>query len=84
MRTRIEGVDISETSSSASLKELLAKNPYVDVILLDFRMPDSIGFSVLVELRTRVPEVPVVVVSATEYDEAVDRASPGSLSSSTC
>lgn len=71
---RIEGVEIAEASSAAALQELLATTDDVDVVLLDLRMPDSKGFSALVQLRTRFPDIPVVVVSATEDSAAVNRA----------
>lgn len=74
LRARIEGVEIAEASSLASLQDLLGATPDIDVILLDLRMPDSNGFSALVKLRTRFPEIPVIVVSAIEDDEAVNRA----------
>jgi DNA-binding NarL/FixJ family response regulator len=74
VRTRIAGVEIEEAASIAALDELLSNVSDIDVILLDLRMPDSKGFSALVQLRTRFPDVPVIVVSAIEDAEAIDRA----------
>ncbi len=74
VRARIADVEIAEASSVAALLDVLAASSDFDVILLDLRMPDSKGFSALVLLRTRFPEIPVVVVSATEDSDAVDRA----------
>lgn len=74
VRARIDRVEIAEAASAAALHELLAGQHDVDLVLLDLRMPDSKGFSALVQLRTRFPEIPVVVVSATEDGAAINRA----------
>ena len=37
--------------------------PDVDCVLLDLGLPDAIGLSALAELRARVPDVPVVVLT---------------------
>lgn len=74
VRARIAGVEIEEASSISALDTLLSSVSGIDVILLDLRMPDSKGFSALVQLRTRFPDVPVIVVSAIEDAEAIDRA----------
>jgi len=43
----------------------------LDLILLDLSMPGTTGFSGLVTLRSTVPSVPIVVVSASEDIETV-------------
>jgi DNA-binding NarL/FixJ family response regulator len=67
-------VDIQE---SASLDELLGQLEAVgaaDLVLLDLRFPGVQGFSGLLELRSRFPETPVVVISALEEKPLVDDA----------
>jgi len=43
----------------------------LDLIMLDLSMPQTTGFSGLVNLRSKVPSVPIVIVSASEDLETV-------------
>ena len=70
----IHGAEIEEASSLMSLTEKLHAQPGVDLLLLDLRMPDAQGFSALVQIRTQFPEIPVVIVSAADDRESVNRA----------
>lgn len=63
---------IREAGDLASLSKALAADEPVDLVLLDLAMPGVSGFSGLLYLRSQHPEIPVVVVSATE-DRAVMR-----------
>jgi len=49
-------------------------NPDVSLVLLDLTLPHKNGFDLLAELREVSPEVPIVVLSATEDRETVLRA----------
>lgn len=62
----LPGVTIREAGDLPSLSAELAKSDAVDLILLDLTMPGVSGFSGLLYLRSQHPEIPVVVVSATE------------------
>ena len=68
----IKGAEIREASDLPSLSRELARGEPVDLILLDLAMPGVSGFSGLLYLRSQHPEIPVVVVSATE-DHSVMR-----------
>lgn len=60
--------DQFESERVASLSKalvLLEKEPY-DVILLDLALPDSVGIATFSQICVRVPEVPIVVISALE------------------
>ena len=57
---------IREAGDLASLSKALAADEPVDLVLLDLAMPGVSGFSGLLYLRSQHPEIPVVVVSATE------------------
>ena len=35
-----------------------------DVVLLDLSLPDSTGFPTFIKMHTRVPEIPVVILTA--------------------
>jgi len=68
----IPGVEVREAHDLPSLGSALALDHAVDLVLLDLAMPGVSGFSGLLYLRSQYPEVPVVIVSATE-DRAVMR-----------
>lgn len=72
--SQIECARTIEAASLAALFEILRTETDIDAVLLDLKMPDSKGFSALVRLRTNHPEVPVVIVSATEDSDTVQRA----------
>jgi DNA-binding NarL/FixJ family response regulator len=57
---------ISEASSIEAARETLDKQGPFDVVLLDLSMPGTRGLDGLLELRTRHPRLPIVVVSALE------------------
>ncbi len=62
----LPGAEIREAGDLASLGTALARDTAIDLVLLDLAMPGVSGFSGLLYLRSQHPEVPVVVVSATE------------------
>jgi DNA-binding NarL/FixJ family response regulator len=70
-------IGVSEILEAGSLDELIALlatgNP-MDLILLDLTMPGVQGLSGLLYLRTEHPEIPVVIVSASEDAVTIRRA----------
>jgi DNA-binding NtrC family response regulator len=60
-----DGYDTSAVSTGPEALEFLA-NASVDVVLLDIVMPGMDGMQVLEELRTRLPHLPVVMLTATK------------------
>ena len=72
LSSMLNQVDVHEAGDLAALGRILATGGSPDLILLDLAMPDVSGFSGLMYLRSQHPEIPVVVVSATE-DRAVMR-----------
>jgi DNA-binding NarL/FixJ family response regulator len=52
--------------------EIAAAHPDLDLVLLDFNLPNVAGFAALVDIQERFPEVPVVMMSG-EDDPAVMR-----------
>jgi DNA-binding NarL/FixJ family response regulator len=66
--------EILEAASLDELTELLSNAKDVDLILLDLTMPGVQGLSGLVYLRSAHPEVPVVIVSASEDHATIRRA----------
>ena len=52
--------------------EVAEANPDLDLVLLDFNLPNVTGFAALVDLQERFPDVPVVMMSG-EDDSALVR-----------
>ena len=57
-----------------SLLALFEREPHADLLLLDLNMPGAQGFSALVHVRTTLPALPVLVVSARDDADTVRRA----------
>jgi DNA-binding NarL/FixJ family response regulator len=55
-----------EADSVAALLDILDRHPSLDLLLLDLHVPGAQGFSALAHLRGTHPELPVIVVSATD------------------
>ena len=57
-----EGHTIIEAGTA---KEALARcGPDIDLVLLDFRLPDADGLLVLKQIRSREPDIPVILLTA--------------------
>jgi DNA-binding NarL/FixJ family response regulator len=69
-----ESVEILEAGSFDEIAAMLADDSEVDLVLLDLAMPGVQGFSGLVFLRAQHPEIPVVIVSASEDPDTIWRA----------
>ena len=67
-------VDTVEARSIAEAIELLADAKPFDLALLDLSMPDVHGFEGLLQLRTRYPRLPVVIVSGYEEPKIISEA----------
>lgn len=70
----VPDADIMECDSIGSLEALLTAESDVDLILLDLRMPGANGFSGLVLTRRQHPDIPVVVISASDDQMIMQRA----------
>ncbi len=70
---RFSDLNISEAGSLDGLSGALEASSETDLVLLDLAMPGVKGFSGLMYLRAQYPEIPVVVVSATEDPSAIRR-----------
>ena len=73
LRTSIVEADILEAGSLDQLTEMLGPSGEVDLILLDLLLPGVQGLSGLLYLRAQHPEIPVVIVSATEDPQIIRR-----------
>ena len=57
---------VLDAASCAQAIQVIASHPDIGLILLDLTLPDRDGFSVLAELRERLPAVSIVVLSAVQ------------------
>jgi DNA-binding NtrC family response regulator len=61
-RLTSEGYDVVEAGMA---REALQRfGPDIDLVLLDFRLPDSDGLTVLKKMKTDQPEVPIILLTA--------------------
>lgn len=65
---------ILEADSAEALFAIADLHPDADLLLLDLNMPGAQGFSALVYLRATQPQLPIVIVSAREEPQTVQRA----------
>lgn len=71
---QLQDVMIDEAGSLDEVSKLLEDRSDIDLVLFDLKMPGVQGFSGLVFLRAQHPNVPVVVVSASEEPTIMRRA----------
>jgi DNA-binding NarL/FixJ family response regulator len=67
-------IEVLEARDAAQALEQAGAHPDLSLVLLDLTLPSRHGLALLPELRSRSPEAPVVVLSATEDRETVLRA----------
>ncbi|KUJ00676.1 response regulator [Vibrio sp. MEBiC08052] len=67
----VSGANLQEADTLDALLTLLAKEPEPDLVLLDLKMPGSNGISGLIHLKNTYPDLPIVVVSASEEPAVV-------------
>ena len=65
---------VSESAGLDDLQDALSNSRDVDLVLLDLAMPGVQGFSGLIYLRAQHPDIPIVIVSASEDAVVVRRA----------
>lgn len=65
---------VSEASSISGAADAINRHKDFDLILLDLSMPDTGGFDGLLELRTRFPKLPILIVSGMEEPKIIHQA----------
>ncbi|HXD20410.1 MAG TPA: response regulator [Vicinamibacterales bacterium] len=58
------GHDIVEAADAMAALRALADGPEPDLVLLDFRLPDSNDLELLAEIRRRAPHATVIMMTA--------------------
>lgn len=66
--------DILEAASFEQLLELLQRESQIELVLLDLSMPGNKGLAGLTSLRSRYPDILVIVVSANEQVSVIQQA----------
>jgi DNA-binding NarL/FixJ family response regulator len=74
LETAFQDFEITESGSLNALLEVFKTRSDIDLVLLDLAMPGVQGLSGLLLLRAQHPEVPVVIVSASEDSAIIRRA----------
>lgn len=68
---RRDGHTVWEANSASTAREAMTTAPGIDVVLLDYRLPDSEGLDVLQEIRIRLPHAAVVLMTAFATPEVI-------------
>ncbi|MEX2335272.1 MAG: response regulator transcription factor [Pseudohongiella sp.] len=66
--------EVLEAESFAALQNLLLQHPQIELVFLDLNMPGNQGLTGLTAIRNQFPDVLVVIVSANEKLDVVERA----------
>ena len=66
--------EIFEADSVAGLFDALDRHPHADLLLLDLNLPGAYGFNALAHLRGSRPELPIIVVSASDDARTIRQA----------
>jgi len=70
----VRGWNVLTTPTGTSIWPLIEKNK-IDIILLDIKLPDCSGMSILKDLKIKFAHIPVVIYTAFSYeDEKVNEA----------
>lgn len=64
---------VLEASDASEAVDLIARNPDLDLVLLDLRLPGCNGFALLKSLRNQFQMIPILVVSGQEDAATVNR-----------
>jgi DNA-binding NarL/FixJ family response regulator len=67
----ISGANLLEADTLDALLTLLDKEAEPDLLLLDLKMPGANGMSGLIQLRAEYPDLPIVVISASEEPNVI-------------
>lgn len=65
---------IVEAQNLAEARSVLERERDIILVLLDLKMPDCGGFAGLLTLRADYPQAPIVIVSANEEPETINKA----------
>lgn len=73
LKTLGDNVEILEASNGMEAIQIVRHFPDLDLVLLDLDMPGMDGYQGLAQLRESYPELPVAIVTASEYEQDMVR-----------
>ncbi len=73
LKTLAPDVQIMEAANGNQAIQLVRHYPDLDLVLMDLDMPGLDGYHGLNQLRQAYPELPVVIVTASEYEQDMVR-----------
>ena len=68
-----KNVEILEAGNGSQAIQIVRHYPDLDLVLMDLDMPGLDGYHGLTQLRQNYPELPVVIVTASEYEQDMIR-----------
>ncbi len=74
LKTSLQQTKWVEAETIEALNTALTEHHDSDLLLLDLNIPGAHGFSTLVHVRQHFPQIPVVIVSAYEDNETINKA----------
>ena len=74
LKERLATTNWLQAETVEELDALLKQNTDSDLLLLDLNIPGAHGFNTLIHVRNHFPQIPVVVVSAYEDSDTINKA----------
>ena len=74
VRSEFPEMQIAEAETLADARQTLNNNGDVAFMTLDMRLPDSEGFTGLMQMRSEFAHIPAIVVSTNSSDTTIERA----------
>jgi DNA-binding NtrC family response regulator len=79
-RLEIRNLEISKAFSGEEALQVLEKNPNIEVVILDVRMPGMDGIETLVKIKKKLPLVEVIMLSGhADVESAIDGMKQGAF-----
>ena len=79
-RLVMRNLDISKAFSGEEALQVLEKNPNIEVIILDVKMPGMGGIETLVKIKEKLPLVEVIMLSGhADVESAIDGMKQGAF-----
>lgn len=73
LRRQRAGADIVELDRLSGLAAAVSQHGEPELFCLDLKLPDAVGVSGVIELKTRYPKTPLAVISAAPADDVEEQ-----------
>ena len=73
LRRQRAGADIVELDRLSGLAAAVSQHGEPELFCLDLKLPDTVGVSGVIELKTRYPKAPLAVISAAPADDVEEQ-----------